>query len=345
MRNPDATRFLFRLTGLLPLAAALVLIDWISFQPPVRHHFTATLEAAAHALVSGKTIWSSADTHDLKPVWIEHLSGPREVLVLGSSRLLQVPQEWFQPRGVLNAAMFAGDLADFVSIFQLCLETGKTPQLALLDLNPTLALEGKARVAPALAMHYRRALLRYGIFPPTFLSGLFSLDGLRWDPKIFLPHPVWGISQEMVPDAYRMRPDGSTDWGLTESGGTPDEVERSVTVSMRRLDANYQHWRSTSRPGWFDLTIFRDFLDDLQTRHVRVVVMLVPVHPVAYDFYARQGGYDESWIRREMAARGIGVIGSYSPSVAKATRADFFDDVHAHASLIRRLLREGGIIQ
>jgi hypothetical protein len=345
MRNPDATRFLFRLTGLLPLAAALVLMDWISFQPPVRRHFTATLDAAAHALVSGKTIWSDADMHELKPVWIEHLSGPREVLVLGSSRLLQVPQEWFQPRGVLNASMFAGDLADSVSIFQLCLETGKTPRLVLLDLNPTLALEGKPRVSPALAMPYRRALLRYGIFPPAVVSELFLLDGFRWDLKTFLPHPVWGISQEMAPDAYRMRPDGSADWGGTESGATPDEVERSVTVSMRGLDANYRHWRTTSQPGWFDLRIFRDFLDDLQARHVRVVVMLVPLHPVAYDFYARQGGYDETWIRREMAARGIGVIGSYSPSVAGATRADFFDDVHAHASLIHRLLREGGIIQ
>jgi hypothetical protein len=345
MRNSDAIRFLVRLTALLPLAGALMLIDWISLQPPIRRRFTGTLEAAADALVSGKTIWSRADTHDLKPLWIEHLSGPGEVLVLGSSRLMQVPHEWFQPRGVLNAAMFSGDLADFVSIFQLCVATGKTPQLVLLDLNPTLAFEGKSSVAPALAPHYRRALLRYRIFPPTLFSGLFLLQGLRWDPRTFLHPPAWGISEAMVPDAYRMRPDGSADWGLTESYQTPDEVESSVVASIHRLDPTYRHWRATSQPGWFDLKILRAFLDDLQSRRIRVVVMLVPVHPVAYDFYSSQGGYDESWIRREMAARGITVVGSYSPSVAKATRADFYDDVHVHASLLHRLLGEGGIIQ
>jgi hypothetical protein len=114
---------------------------------------------------------------------------------------------------------------------------------------------------------------------------------------------------------------------------------------MKRLDPTYSHWRATSRPGWFDLRILRAFLDDLQSRRIRVVVILVPVHPAAFDFYSRQGGYNESWIRQEMAARGITVIGSYSPSVARATRADFYDDVHVKASLLHRLLREGGIVQ
>ena len=210
MRNPDATRFLFRLTGLLPLAAALVLIDWISFQPPARRHFTAPLDAAAHGAFGIRKKDDMVQRRHARPQ-----TGLDRAFVRspGSARARFQPLA-ASPPGVVRAAwriecvgeMFAGDLADFVSIFfQMCVETDKTPQLVLLDLNPTLALEGKARVAPALAMHYRRALLRYGIFPPTFLSGLFSLDGLRWDPKIFLASSrlgdLAGNGSRHLPDA------------------------------------------------------------------------------------------------------------------------------------------------
>jgi hypothetical protein len=69
------------------------------------------------------------------------------------------------------------------------------------------------------------------------------------------------------------------------------------------------------------------------------------VHPAAYDFYAKLGGYDETWIRREMASRSITVVGSYSPAVAKAAKADFFDDIHPRAAVVHRLFREAGVIQ
>lgn len=345
MRNSDAIRLLFRLACFLPLAGALILIDWVSLQPPVRSRITRTLDAAADALVSGKTIVSHTDMRDLKPVWLEHVRGHRDFVVLGSSRMVQIPQDWFGPHSAVNAALIGGDFADAVSVFELCLETGKAPQTVLLDLNPSLTFEGNSLMAPALSPYYRRALLRYGLFSPVLFSGPISLDGLRWDPQILLHPSVWRVSEEIDEGAYRMRPDGSADWGATQAGWTPDEVEGAVIASMHRLDPRYRRWRTTSRPGWFDLKILRAFLDDLQSRRIRVVVMLVPVHPTAFDFYSRQGGYDEGWIRREMAARGIAVIGSYSPSVAKASRADFYDDVHVHASILHRLLREGGIVQ
>jgi hypothetical protein len=344
MPNSDSVRLLIRLACFLPLAGALLLMDWVAAQPPVRHLFTRPLESAADALISGKTIWSRADMHDLKPVWFERLHSRDEILALGSSRLVQVPPAWFQPRAMLNGALAGGDFEDAVAMFRLCLETGKTPQLVLLELNPTLTFEAKSRVAPALAPYFRRALLDYGIFPPTFFSGLLTLDGFRWDPKYLLPYRAWSIAEEQGPGAYRMYPWGNADSGFLEPGPAPDEVERTVVAGMHSLDPQYRHWRTASRPGWFDLRILRAFLDDLQSRGIRVAVLLVPVHPAAFDFYSRAGGYDESWIRREMAARGIQVIGSYSPSAAQATRADFFDDVHVHLSLLHRLLREGGIV-
>ena len=344
MRKADLVRFLVRLAWFLPFAGGLLLLNWIGAQPPVRRHLTPVLDSAAEALVSGETITCHADMLDLKPIWLEHVQSKPDVVVLGSSRVAQIPHDWFAPRPMLNLALLAGDFADAVAIFQKCLATGKTPKLVLLELNPTLTFEAKEWVAPALAPPYRRALLRYGILSPTLLWGPLNLDALRWNPQIFLRRQPWKVSATMDVGAYRLRPDGSADWYGTDDPLTPDELEREVQSQIHSLAPKYQYWRTSSRPDWFSHKVLGGFLDDLHARGIRVVVVLVPVHPAAYEFYRRQGGYDDSWIRKEMAARGVPVVGAYAPSVAKAARAEFFDDVHAHASVLHRLLAGAGII-
>ena len=344
MRSPDVIRFLLRAACFTPLVGILILVDWVCAQPPVRRLFTGSLDAAAEALVAGETIRSQIDMADLKPIWIEHLRINPDVVVLGSSRMLQIRQDWFQPRILWNLAMPSGDFADAVAVFQECLETGKHPGLVLLELNPTLTFDQKSHVAPALAPHFRRALLHYGIFPPVFFSGPLMLDTLRWDPRLLARQRPWGVSDTLEPAGYRLHPDGSAEWMGTESGATPDAVERTAISEMHRLDPEHRRWRTSSQPGWFDRRILLAFLDDLRARRIRVVVVLVPVHPVAFHFYNRQGGYDDTWIRRDMAGRGVTVIGSYSPAVAGATRDDFFDDVHAHREVLHRLLRQGKIV-
>jgi len=345
MRNPEFQRFLLRLACLLPLLGGLVAIDWAAMQQCVRRRFTGTLDEAAEELVSGKTICSLIDVFDLKPVWIEHLHTHPDVVILGASRVVQIPQEWFGQRKVLNAALPGGDLTDFVSIFEECLETGKTPRTVLLELNPSLTFEGKDRVPPALIPYFRRMARRYGIYSPLLFSRLFTLDAVRWDFQIWQQPPFWKVSRKPDPIPERVRPDGTMEWKLAEPGRSADEVEQSAIFNMHHLQPQFQHWRTSSKPGKFDRKILEAFLDDLHSRGIRVITLLVPVHPAAYDFYVRQGGYDETWIRQEMASRGITVIGSYCPSAAKATRDDFFDDVHVYPELLHRMLAESGVVE
>jgi hypothetical protein len=343
MKASEPARLLIRLACFLPFASGLLLIDWISVQPPVRPLATRQFEAAADTLIAGKSIWLNASAGDLKAVWITRMRVPKEVVILGGSRAIQIPEEWFQPRSMFNAAVFQADLYDMVSVFQLLLETGLAPHLVVLDLNPSLTYSSKSIASPLLAPGFRHALTRYRIFPPRFFQGAFSLDGPRWELGMLLQPTEWGIADPSVPSGlYRIRPDGSTDWGGARADMTPDEAE-AIAVSQMHHDAlDVEHWRTTSQPGWFDMKILRAFLDDLQSRGIRVVVLLAPVHPAAYDFYTSKGGYDETWIRREMAARGITVVGSYSPSAARATRADFFDGVHPRLPILHRLLSEAG---
>jgi hypothetical protein len=89
-----------------------------------------------------------------------------------------------------------GDFVDAVALFEACLETGKTPKLVLLELNPTLVFADKTAFSAALAGYFEHAMLRYKVFPPLFFTGPLKLDGLRWDPRLFSNRAVWRVANQ-----------------------------------------------------------------------------------------------------------------------------------------------------
>jgi hypothetical protein len=345
MAASDTTRVLIRLACFAPLVTMPALINWICTTPPIQRWLGSRLDGIADTLIAGKPIWTPDDLRTLKAAWIARMPAGKDVLILGSSRALQISSEWFRPWSMFNAGVFYGDLDDMISIFQLFLEVGKIPRVVVLELNPALTNRRKAGELRALEPYFRHALARYRIRPPLrLLAELFSEQQVRlnlWR----LRAPAWGFSKEPVPGADRVLPDGLSGYISGQPKTTPDEVEAAVVSSISHFDGESVPWRTKSLPGEFDLQLFRRFLDDLQSRGIRVIVWLAPVHPAAYNFYAKLGGYDETWIRREMAPRNITVVGSYSPMVARATKADFFDDIHPCAALVHRLFREAGVIQ
>ena len=146
----------------------------------------------------------------------------KDVLILGSSRALQISSEWFQPRSMFNAAVLSGDMDDMISIFQLCLEAGKTPRVVVLELNPALTNEGKAGEQRALEPYFRRALARYRISPPLRLwREYFSAFQFRLNLRR-LQSSDWGVSKDPVPGADRLLPDGIPDHGAQQPSASPD---------------------------------------------------------------------------------------------------------------------------
>jgi hypothetical protein len=340
----DSTRVLLRLACFLPLLAAPFLANWSCTAPPVERWLGRDLDGFADMLIAGKTIWTQDDLRSLKAAYIARMPSGKDVLILGGSRALPISSEWFGPLSVFNAAVFRGDMDDMISIFQLCVEVAKMPRVVVLELNPALTNESKAAEQRALEPYFRHALARYRFRPPLRLWGeLFSALQFRLNLRR-LQSPAWGISKEPVPGQTRLLPDGVPDYGPAQLNASPDLVEADVLFTISHFDRAYIPWRTKSEPDEYDLRLFRRFVDDLQSRGIRVIVWLAPIHPAAYDFYAKLGGYDETWIRREMALRNITVVGSYSPAIARATKADFFDDVHPLAPIVHKLFREAGVI-
>jgi hypothetical protein len=268
----------------------------------------------------------------------------KEVLIVGGSRAIRISADWFQPRTAYNAAFFDPGLEDIVSTVQLCLETGKLPREIIFELNPTLTRFETQDPAGPLEAYFSHALLRYRLAPtPAILHDLYAWQQLDWAIRPWRT-TAWSVSNE-INDSILVLPDGTATSTSQNPNPSPQEVRAIVDPMLRHPDASYLRWRTQPRPSEFNLKMLGRLLDDLQHRGIQVVVLLIPVNPLAYDFYIQSGGYDETWIRREMETRGIQIVGSYSPARTGATDADFVDDVHPRPALVHRLLRDAGVIQ
>jgi hypothetical protein len=344
MLTAGPTRLILRLACFLPLPILLMLPFWIGTRPPVQQRLMRNFDGITKALISGQPVWVKGDLRPVKSAWMIRMPAAKEILIVGGSRAIRISADWFQPRSAYNAAFFDAGLEDIVSTVQLSLEIGKLPREVIYELNPTLARLGSQNAAGPLEAYFSHALIRYGLVPTReILHDLYSWQQLDWVIRPWQA-PAWSVLH-VIKDSTLVLPDGTATYASENSNPTPEDVRASVVAMLGNPDASYLRRRTQPRPSEFNLKMFGRFLDDLQLRGIQVVVLLIPLNPIAYDFYTQRGGYDETWIRREMETRGIQIVGSYSPTLTHATEADFVDDVHARPALVSRLLREAGIIK
>lgn len=337
MRVSDPIRFVLRCAAFLPLVLAIPLTNWIARQPAAQAVLLRDFDGMAEALLAGRTVFANVDARATKIALLRRGSRA-QVLILGSSRAHQISPDWFRPRSAVNAAVNLGGIDDAVAYFELCLEAGKLPDFVLLEMNPTLmGGDVEDKDWGAMAPYLDRASARYRLSYPWSrrISELASLHQFSSNLVAF-KGPHWLTTTPGVIETASVRPGGQI---VFPPSAQPTDI--SIAAALATPYRN----RTQSRPGEFELQLFHSFLDELQSRHIRVAVYLAPVHPLAYEYYAKRGGYDDRWIRREMSARGIPVAGSFSPAMAGATGYDFFDEIHPRAAVTKRLLEEAGLIE
>jgi hypothetical protein len=299
----------------------------------------------AEAMLDARPIQTDADERPLKIAYLIHAPSRPQILVLGSSRAMEISSAWFPHQTLFNGGVRYGGIDDAVSFFELSLETGKTPDLVLLELSPTLIpVDVRHKDWRSAAPYFDRALTRYHVTKPAsrLIHELMSPFQFRQNLRTLLG-VQWGIPARN--DTSQIRPDGFLHYPDAEDQRASSELDADVARGLTTPDPTTQWGRTQSHPHEFEIALLRRFLDDMRAQHIRLIVFLAPVHPIAYAYYASRGGFDEHWIRKEMASRGIPVVGSYSPTIVKATSSDFYDQVHPRPGLVRRLLWEAGLME
>ena len=337
----ESVRFALKCACLLPLGLAIPAANWIAEQPPACRALGRDFKRMAAELNAGRSICVTADERPIKVAQLCSAPARYEVVILGSSRANQIAPEWFRQRSAYNAAVRAGGIDDAAAIFQLLLDTGKTPDQVVLQLDPTLTGgDLNQKDWRDLSPYLHRALRRYGMSQPwrEQVERGFSTLQLRWN--VSAANGIsWRVPRSPAEEKYVALPDGR--WVFPY---VPAHSDEWIREALQRGKPGHEESRRSSRPAEFERELLGRLLDDLASRKVRVVVYLAPVHPLAYEYYSKRGGYDDRWLRAEMGRRGIPVAGYYSAAAAHAKGEDFLDEVHPRAELAKRLLEEAGVI-
>jgi len=272
--------------------------------------------------------------------------GP-DILVLGSSRSMQISSSLFPGRSFYNASVNFATLEDHLSIFQLYYEKQYMPETVILEITPwMLKKKNKVLLYRVLRDEYIRALERLDL-PPELVSAVPVGIGSRKFSELFSPS-YFQVCRELrmaeSKEAFSFRatdelqaehtirfPDGSVEYAAFERN-------RSEAM-LHDIAANFAKAQSVrGYGGYYELDsnlmdLLEVFVVDLKSMGVEVVLYLPPFHPVAYGILMNNAGYldmvEVSSFIRDLADRhGLRIEGSYDPSVCGLAGTDFVDGHH-----------------
>jgi hypothetical protein len=317
----------------------------------------------ATILLTGKSA-AHADRSDLRLTakhYITRLQEAKSTVVIGSSRSMNIRQEFVGAESFFNASISAAGLEDLISITELFFERGLPPTEIIFELAPWY-LNARNRYSRwnELREEYvagnrrfdlrdRRALwYQYTWNVPDRLIALFSPKYFQKSLAALLKRPGRNAEPFISPTdldeaAYVIRRrDGSVSYS---------QSARDVSVAQVNQLAN-RYANAASAPYFEDYTelnpnlkaVFRRFITALKINDVRAVFFLAPLHPYVYKKLSGTSKYKvfeevESFYRQIAAEQRIPVVGSYNPLDFGCGEEEFYDAIHPKELCVERIFQ------
>lgn len=356
------------LLGTLPVVFAIAALN-ITVDPANLFTGAAYERGIANLLAAGKNVASIANHDDrlVQRFYAQQITQAPDVLVLGSSRAMQIRTAVVGKHSFYNASVTEATLPDFEGILELYLGRGRQPHTVIIavdawDLQTTHYLAGWKTLSPERnafldAMTREQPSLEQT--PLDRLSGEL-LDRVRpWshygqavslsyfqaslqerERRTSQPREVrkqYYATDETALDVAIKLADGSLVYGTAMRERTPEAVEREAQVYNTKWRDSLDERTGKVEPA--KKAEFEALVDHLAARGIHVAFYLGPYHPTTYSFFRREknmriGEAVEDYIHTLAATRGMTVVGSYDPAKAEVDATDFFDALH---------VREGGV--
>ena len=338
-------------------AALLLLVAAVNYRyDPANLFGDRTYEAGVARLLSeGKNVANVTDYDErlLQKFLVERLKHRRDVLVLGSSRSMNIGPDLFPGATFINASVSGASIEDYYAILQLYRERNLLPRLVILGVDPWVLNRNSEQTRwKSLEEEYHRS--RPAISPAKAPSG--PADDQR----------LSRLQQLVNIDYFRAALEASrrTDRGYYETKAVELDVNIRLadgTIAYRR---DYAHRspeevaelarQQAARPPVYSLGGFRELdpeyakalealIEQLHAEGVEVMLFLPPYQPDMYAALTRVGSPyrlvidAESYLHRFAEQYRLPVWGSYDPERTTCGRGDFYDEMHPRPACIAKL--------
>jgi hypothetical protein len=306
----------------------------------------------ARIMAEGQNVAGLGDYDDRLTVeeYVRLVPRAPDVLVLGSSRAMQIRSSDFPGMTFFNAAVAEGTLGDAEAIIQLYLEKGQSPGLVLMSMDPW-DLQEPDWLTRWTSLYDQRASLLAKIGLPAPAASPTAMSAWKKWGQLFSPSyfqaSCRALAAQMVhggPNVLRgyyattaTSADGAVklaDGSLVYDKAMRERTTAAVELEARDYAAKWQsQFRKVARVKPAGQNELEALVTFLQGQGIRVCFYLGPYHPTTYaemrdkhDY--RIGGDMEDYLRGLQARMGVTVVGSYDPARAGVTASDFFDGLH-----------------
>ena len=339
--------------GAVAAVNALIDVDKIFDTKHWREREFARMVVDGYDIVAPSNLKDSLVQKYLMEMW----PTPPQAIALGSSRVLEVSQRLFPHQKFYNFGGPASRLASALAIVGVSDLRREYPSTVVygaeywlfsrvaVDADSLEGLEdGLGHINLQLGIDPQAIGIRY--VEKKKWKGLFSLAMLRRGLSLYTST---GGCVAMEPRRDDMTPcpvkrvDGSLKYSKSEEDALPEDIARRMVIDLSKRGGMYlAEGIADIDPAKVDA--FTKLLHHLQTNGSHVVILFSPLHPLVEAAQKTASDWAnvrkiEDLIRNIAANQGIPVVGSYSPTQAQCSAAEFYDEVHPHRTCIERLLR------
>jgi len=300
---------------------------------------------------------SNYDERLLQEYLIDRFNSSRDIVVLGSSRAMQINQDMFPGRTFINNAVSGATLEDILGLYELYRSKALLPKMIVLGLDPWDLNRNHGQVRwKTLSASYDMAIERLGLksmdeantflekFIPYRYLELISPSYFQQSIKMLREGhgTVYYPTSKVVGEHNIKLTDGSLSYNYSYDNAPVEEINRKATEEalekpiyslggFSQLDQNY-------------IDVINALVKDYLARGGKLVFYLAPFHPKFYELMISDDKYEivedvEIYFRQLAKNYAIPVVGSFDPVRLSLSENDFYDGMHLKRSATENLFR------
>lgn len=352
----------------LPFAIGLVSVNYFVDPAQIfnRNHYE---QGIAEILLKGSNVAdvSNRDERFLQKHYIAGLQKKKDIIVLGSSRSLQIRSASFPKKSFFNHGVSGATIEDYMAIFEMYLEKNMESDVVILGLDPWVLNKNNGQERwESTYDFYERFASKLGLNDKGFSVSFPWQTNEFFRIKKYLQ--IFSLSYFQNSILY-LRTETTANKDKKGKYYPTDATDLDVDVLL--FDGSYSYkraYRETSisealkaakdyagRETVYSLGSFHEldgklifkfekFLDYLLSKDIKVIFFLPPYHPFLYAYLADSLKYNriveaERYFRKVALENNIPVIGSYNPANCGLGEGDFYDAMHPKTEAVARLLK------
>jgi len=313
------------------------------------------LSQAAKTLTSGKMIagLKNNDERLFQELIIKNLQVKNDVIAIGSSRTMELRKRVFLENKInfFNHSVSGASLEDYISIIGAYeLIHGYTPSTVVLGIDPWVfnKYNGQNRWK-SLIKYYNYEIEK--IYNKK--QNTTNINTTKWKQLINYDYTIANMRfyktlLENEGKSFYITDTIDIDDSIKEVDGSihyPYETRYIKANNVRESAIQYSKKPVYALERFNELDnikLFKDFIKYLQSRNVKVVFFLPPYNPITYDLLMKQQEYQildkvEKYLITFANEHNIEIKGSYNPHKYSFENKDFYDGMHGHDKVIKKI--------